>query len=123
DAGGRAHEHAPLAFLTERVVIAYLGDGNGMPQVARTGLKDAFKLLLVEHFIEVAGHGQLRAAAGKGVESRTQVGHDPQVLQKPMSTRKLGAKNNAEGDPKNCGGTRHSTQEGWAGLAWAQDPL
>ena len=48
DALGRAHEGAPLAFLSQCVVVAHLGHAQGVAQVARTGLKDACKLLLVQ---------------------------------------------------------------------------
>ena len=40
DAAGRAHQRAALGFLCQGQVVADLGHGELVPQVARTGLED-----------------------------------------------------------------------------------
>ena len=82
-----AHEHATLAFLRQGVEVADLRDGGLVCEVARDGLEDQLHLACVHAGIEIGGNRELGATALQCLEGNTQVGHDPQDLQKPMSNR------------------------------------
>ncbi len=60
---GRAHEHAALAFLRQRVVVADFGDRQLVREVARSVLEDEFLFAAEQILVEIGGNGKLRARA------------------------------------------------------------
>ena len=81
-----AHQCAAFALLGQREMVAHLGHGQLVPEVAGTGLKDQLHLARVQAGVEIAVDGKLRATARKSCETDAQVRHDPQDLRKTDST-------------------------------------
>ncbi len=63
DAAGRAHECAPLALLGQGVVVADLGNGECVTEVARAAREDALGLAAEQVGVEIGRDRELRAAA------------------------------------------------------------
>ena len=71
----RTHEHAPLAFLRQGVVVTDLGYGQLVRQIARSVLEDEFLFAAEQILVEVAGYGKLRARALQSFKRDAQVRH------------------------------------------------
>jgi antitoxin component of MazEF toxin-antitoxin module len=78
----RAHEHAPLAFLRQGVVIADFGNRQLVREIPRAVLEDEFLFAAEQVLVEIGGNGKLRARALQSFKRNAQVRHDPQDLQK-----------------------------------------
>jgi len=75
-----AHQRATFLFLGQRVVVADVRNGIGVPHIAGPALKDRFEFPLEQRLVEVAGNRKLAFGL---LELKTQIRHGGPDLKTP----------------------------------------